>query len=417
MSILIKNCLVGNSRKDIYVEGKTISEISSQISVEADQKIDGKRLAALPSFANAHTHSAMTLFRGYADDMQLMPWLEQKIWPNEARLTEEMVYQGSRLACLEMIKSGTTFFNDMYWHFKGTFKAVKEMGIRSSVNGVFIDLFDPKKAEEQKKESKALFDEFHNSHERIQFSLGPHAIYTVSEESLLWIKEFSEKNDLQVHIHVSETEQEVKDCVKKNGLRPVEYLDKIGFLSERVVAAHCVWLNEKEAKIMAKHDAVIAHNPIANMKLAVGGVFPYSLYKKHGVRMALGTDGTASNNNLSMFDTMKTAALLQKFHQNDPTVLPASECFDLATRSGYACFGLDAGITEGKVADFMLVNTSDPVLSPSHNMVSDMVYAAHAGCVDTVICNGSVLMKNRQVSNEAEIVEEASAAAHELLSS
>lgn len=416
MSILIKNCLVDNKKVDIYIEENKISEISENISVEAEHKIKADNFAVIPSFINAHTHAAMTLFRGYADDMKLNEWLETKIWPNEAKLTKKLVYYGSKLACLEMIKSGITFFNDMYWHFSGTAKAVKETGIRASINAVFIDLFDKEKAKEQIKLNLKLYDKYKDYDKKIQFALGPHAIYTVSEESLLWAKDFSDKHNLQLHIHLSETEKEVKDCIEKNKLRPIEYLDKIGFLSEKVVACHAVWLNENEIKILAKHNVNVVNNPISNMKLAVNNVFPYKLYKKHGVSVCLGTDGAASNNNLSMFDTMKAAALIQKHHNNDPTVLPADECFKLATSNGFKCFNLDGGIIEeGKLADLLLVNLKVPELIPSHNLISDLVYAANASCVDTVICDGDIIMEGRKVKGEEKIIEDTKKAAHEFL--
>jgi len=413
MSILIKGCELKKKKTDIYIEDNLISEIG-KISIEAEHKIKGD-FAVVPSFINSHTHSAMTLFRGYADDMKLMNWLQNIIWPNEAKLTEELVFQGAKLACLEMIKSGTTFFNDMYWHFKGTARAVKETGIRASVNAVFIDVFS--KSEEQIKDNIKLYSKFKNYNPKMQFSLGPHAIYTVSEESLLWVKDFADKNNLQIHIHLSESKKEVKDCIKQHKLRPVEYLDKIGFLGKNVLAAHCVWVNEREVKILAKHKVNILHNPVANMKLAIGNVFPYTLFKKNKLNICLGTDGSSSNNNLSMFDTMKTACLLQKHHNNDPTVLPAKDCFKLATLNGYKCFNLDGGvIEEGKLADLNLVNLKSPELVPSHNLISDLVYSANASCVDTVICDGKILMKDRKVKNEDKIIDEAKKAAHEFLS-
>jgi len=413
MSILIKKALLNGKIQDIYVENNLISEIKDSINVEAEHKINAQSMAILPSFVNGHTHAAMTLFRGYADDMPLLPWLQEKIWPNEARLNEELIYQGSRLACLEMIKSGITFFNDMYWNFAATAKATNEFGMRAEISQAFIDFFDQEKAKEAIKLSQKVFGESKSFGPRVKFALGPHAIYTVSEESLLWCKDFAQKHNLQVHIHLSETEQEVKDCIAKHGLRPVEYLDKIGFLNKNVVAAHAVWLTEKEVEILGKRQTKVVHNPISNMKLSVCNVFPYDLFKKHKVEMCLGTDGTSSNNNLSMFDTMKIAALLQK-HHSGPTTLPANECFGLATNA--KCFNLNAGeIKEGKLADFNLINLKVPEMVPLHNLHSNIVYSANDSCVDTVVCDGKILMKNRKVENEEEVLDKVGQVAREFL--
>ncbi|MFQ6611051.1 MAG: amidohydrolase family protein, partial [Fidelibacterota bacterium] len=227
MSILIKNVELNGNIVDVLTEGSLIRKIDSTIDFTADVTIDGTHKAILPSFINAHTHSSMTHFRGFGDDMPLMEWLENNIWPNELRLTEDLVYHGARLACLEMIRSGITFFNDMYWYPRGVARAVKDLGMRAEVNAVFIDMGDPQKAMEQQVLNRELVEELKND-ELIHVGLGPHAVYTVSESSLQWIREFSEAHDLMVHIHLSETEQEVNDCRLEHGVSPVEYLHRIG---------------------------------------------------------------------------------------------------------------------------------------------------------------------------------------------
>jgi 5-methylthioadenosine/S-adenosylhomocysteine deaminase len=307
MSILIKNVLLNNKKTDIFIKGNKIEKIQENIFEKADTIIDGKNKAVIPSFINSHSHSAMTLFRGFADDIFLQEWLETKIWPKEAKLTEEDVYWGVKLACLEMIKSGTTFFNDMYWHPRGTAKAVEEMGIRTAVSSVFIDLFDGQKAKEQMQENQKLFQEIKKYSNRIMFALGPHSIYTVSKKSLKWIKQFADKNNLLIHIHLSETEKEVEDCIKQHGKRPVEYLDEMGFLGKNIIAAHVIWINDKEIDLLKKHNVKIVYNPTSNMKLS-SGVMPYEKMKKAGLKIALGTDGCASNNNLDMLEEMKFAS-------------------------------------------------------------------------------------------------------------
>ena len=299
MSILIKQVLVDGKERDIYIEGNVITAIndtrdSKRIVREADFVIEGKKKAAIPGLFNGHTHAAMTLLRGYADDMPLHEWLSTKIWPLEAQLTEEDVYWGTKLACLEMIKSGTTFFNDMYWFWDSSAKAVAESGIRAMLSAVFIDGFDEERAQEQRRHNETLYTKSEKLSDRIIFSLGPHAIYTVSKESLCWVKEFSEKNDLLIHIHLSETETEVEECKKRYGVRPVEFLDGIGFLSSRIIAGHCVNLSRIEIELLKKHDVKIVHNPVSNMKLA-SGTLPYDKLKKAGL-YAKSINGDAFSN-------------------------------------------------------------------------------------------------------------------------
>jgi len=408
MSILLKNVELGRSRKDIYIQDNIISEISKTINTEADHKLDCRNMAALPGLYNSHTHAAMTLFRGYADDMPLIEWLTKKIWPNEARLTEKEVYIGTRLACLEMIKSGTIFFNDMYWHLPGSFRAVSEMGIKAALSSVLIDNTGTSNTEEQKNKVKSEFSQFANKNKNIIFALGPHAPYTVSEELLIWCSEFAENNKLPIHIHLSETEKEVKDCISAKKMRPVEYLDNIGFLSSNVIAAHAVWLNEKEIDILAKNNVTVATNPVSNMKLAVGRGFDHSMMSQKGVNITLGTDGTASNNNLDIFEEMKFSALLHKFTSNNPAASTAQDIFRTATINSAKAFGINGGIIEeGKLADIILVDLKRPELVPSHNLISNIVYSANGSCVNTTICNGKILMHDRKVENEMEILESA----------
>ncbi|NQU98705.1 amidohydrolase [Candidatus Woesearchaeota archaeon] len=411
MSIIIKNVSLNHKKKDIYIEDNKIKEINDSINTEADHKIDGKNKAAIPSFVNAHTHAAMTLMRGYADDMNVMDWLQQKIWPLEEKMTEKDVYWGSKLACLEMIKSGTTFFNDMYWHFHGTARAVEETGIRAAISEVFIDLFDENKADENIKLNKKVYEEVKKYSDKVMFALGPHSMYTVSKKSLVWAKEFSDKNDVLIHIHTSESKKEVDDCLKQHKMRPIEYLEKIGVLGPRVLAAHSIWVNDKEIQLLKKYGVKIAHNPSSNMKLS-SGVLPYD--KMKGLCIALGTDGCASNNNLDMIEEMKFAALLQKA-QGNPTTMPAVEAFKMATINGAKAFKLNMGeIKEGKLADLLLINLKDINLTPAHHLISNLVYSANGSCVDTTICDGKVLMQNRKVKDEEEILEKASEVAKNL---
>ncbi len=416
MSILIKGVTLNGQRKDILIQGSIIQEVADSIELPADTRISGEGKAAIPSFINGHTHAAMTLLRGYADDMHLQEWLEKKIWVAEAHMTEQDIYCGARLACLEMIKTGTTFFNDMYWFWRGTARAVQEMGIRAAISAVFIDFFDKQKAKEQIQLNMRLFEESGKFGDRITFTLGPHAIYTVSEESLKWAFDFARANGLLIHIHLSETQKEVEDCIRAKGIRPTEYLEQIGFLGPNVIACHGVYLNHKEILLLKKHEVKVVHNPISNMKLAVGRAFPYERLKTAGITISLGTDGCSSNNNLDMLESMKFASLLQKYHHKNTTVLPAREAFQMATMNGAKAFGLNCGeIKEGTLADIALIDLQRPELTPHFDLYSDLAYSGNGACVDTLICDGKLLMVNRRVKDEETILEDARRCAFDLI--
>ncbi|MFH1511480.1 MAG: amidohydrolase [Candidatus Woesearchaeota archaeon] len=416
MSILIKNALLDGKNQDIYIEDNRITTIGSAIRQKAEHEIDGTNKAAIPSFFNGHTHAAMTLFRGWADDMPLQEWLETKIWQTEAKLTEQDVYIGARLACLEMIRSGTTFFNDMYLHWHGTARAARDMGIRAHISDVFFDFCDQKKAAGEIQKNREIFQDSKKYPDTVGFSLGPHAIYSVSKESLLWHKEFADENKLLIHMHLSETRKEVDDCIKQHGKRPAEYLEEIGFLGPNVIACHSVWLDKKEIAILANHKVKVAHNPTSNMKLSVGEAIRYKELRAAGVTVCLGTDGCASNNNLDMLEEMKIAALLQKHATNEPTAMAARETFEMATINGAKAFGIDAGeIAVGKLADLLLIDLKRPELVPHHDLISNLVYSANGYCVDTTICNGKIIMQNRKVEGEEKIMEEAERAAKKLM--
>jgi 5-methylthioadenosine/S-adenosylhomocysteine deaminase len=415
MSILIRNVLHEGRRTNVYVEGNIIADIGSK--VEADETINGDNFAILPGLVNTHTHAAMTLFRGYADDMELHEWLREKIWPLESKFVPEDIYWGTKLACLEMIRSGTTCFNDMYFHVDQQAKAVEESGIRGVLSEGFIDFIKPEMGEELINQSIELIRKVQSMNcSRITPALGPHAIYTVTESSLKRIKEISDEEELLVHFHLSETQEEVENCRKEHGKSPVGYLRDIGFLGPRLLAAHCVWLDKREIELLAEADVKVSHNPVSNMKLAVGGALPYNDMKDAGLNVSLGTDGTASNNNLDMFESMKFASLLQKFTLNDSTILPAEEVMRMATSNGAQALGIDTGAVQiGKLADLILVDLKSPSLNPNHNLISNLVYSASGSSVDTVICNGRILMRGGHVDGEDKVMEGAARAAQDLV--
>lgn len=416
MKILIKGALLNGKPTDIYIEGKYIKQIGEALDIPVDRVIDARRKAVIPGLINGHTHAAMTLFRGFGDDMPLMPWLEQKIWPNEAKLTREDIYWGAKLACLEMIKSGTTTFFDMYHKFQATADAVEEMGIRAVLSGVCFDHFQPEQAEKSKKYNIRLLSEAALYSDRVKYAIGPHAIYTVSGELLQWINDFSKDNNVLIHLHLAETEGEVENAIKQFGFSPVRYLYKLGLLSPRLVVAHGIYVDKDEIRMLADHGVKVVHNPASNMKLASGIHFKYKEMQEAGVLVGLGTDGCSSSNNLDMIEAMKLASLLGKAWRKDPEALPTEVVFRSATSDGADILGIKTGrIEEGFLADLCLIDLNMPAFTPNFNFISNLVYAANGSCVDTVVCNGKILMQDKKVPGEDEIMEKAARIAYDLI--
>lgn len=401
-TILIKKIKLNNSDKDILISGNRFERIADEISIAADIEIDGSGMAIIPPFYNGHCHSAMTLLRGYADDMLLDKWLNEYIWPFEAKMSAADIYAGSRLAILEMIKSGTVFFCDMYWDEEQTIRAAEEMDVRASIGVSMMDRLDHKTL----KRNFEFLAEEHNYSSRISLNVAPHAIYTVGKELLCKCRDAAEKNNLTLSMHLAETQKEIDDCLAENNTTPVRYLEKLGLLGENSVFAHVVHVDEDEAEILAKTKSVIVHNPASNMKLS-SGVLKMSLLQEKGCRVMLGTDGTSSNNNLCMLDEMKLAALLAKVSDR-PDLASADEIFEMATAKGAAYFNINAGkIEEGKLADALLINLKNERLVPNYNLISNLVYSADCSCIDTVICDGQIIMQNHKVKGEGEIIDEA----------
>lgn len=424
MRTLIKNVLLENQKVCILIKDNVFEKIfdvkslvcliGNKLTYKADEVfqkeivldkiIDAENKAILPAFYNLHCHAAMTLLRGYAEDMPLFDWL-QKIWQREAELKAEDIYHGSRLAIVEMIKSGTVFFADMYWHSEEVIKAVEEMGVRCDVGVTLMDRLSNKEIE---RDFDFIRQYNKDKHERISVSPAPHAIYTCSEKLYRQAYEIAKETDTFLQTHLAETKKEFDDCQKAhNGLSPLQWLDSIGVMDERTITAHCIYFTEKDAEIFSKRKSVAVHNPCSNMKLA-SGIFPMPLMKKYGCKVALGTDGTSSNNNLSMIEEMKMACLLGKVGFLNAEVVSAKEVFEMATRKGAEYYNILSGtIEEGKLADCILVNLDNERMQPLYNVIYNMVYSADSSCVDTVICNGKVLMQNHKIENEKEIIEKA----------
>ena len=417
MSILIKNVLYQDKLTDVLIEDNRIARIASGISAPAGAEVlDGTDKAIIPGFINTHTHASMTLFRGYGDDLPLMTWLEDYIWPVEAQMTAHDVYVGARLACLEMLRSGTTCFLDMYMHPLETAKAVEEMGLRAHLSYTLFDQGNAERAELDRKRSYEYFDRFKEFSDRITFTLGPHAIYTVSGEQLQFCHQFAVEHNVKIHLHLSETKGEIDECVRQHGLTPVRYLEKLGILSEHLVLAHVVWIDDEEMDLLAKYNVSVVHNPASNLKLASGYAFKYEEMKRRGIRIGIGTDGCSSSNNLDMVVAMKLASFLGKGWRFDSTACKADDIFASATSVGADILGIPAGrVEEGVLADVCLVDLNTPELVPLNSLTSNLVYATSgSSCVDTVIVDGRILMRDKYVPGQEAIIAEAREVARRL---
>ncbi len=403
--ILIKNSIIITQDKKrriikggaIFIEGEKIKEVGRSESVVkkygryAKKIIDGKnKKAVLPGLINSHTHSAMTLLRGYADDLPLKSWLEEKIWPAEAKMTGKDIYRGSDIAIMEMLDSGTTCFNDMYWEPEQTAKAGRKRGIRSFLGVVLLDF----QARGGKEHAVEFVKNFHDNG-TVKITCAPHSIYTVCKENLIWARDFAQKHGLHLHIHASETEGEVKECLQKNGLRPIQYLHNLGLLGPKTTLAHCVWLSGAEIKLLVKTGTSVVHCPTSNLKLA-SGIMPFGKLASSGVNIALGTDGACSNNTLDMFSEMKIAALIHKADEMDPAVASAQEILDTATINGAKALGLEkelGSLESGKYADVIVLDLDRPHLTPLNNVISHLVYSAKGSDVETTIVNGKIVSR------------------------
>jgi 5-methylthioadenosine/S-adenosylhomocysteine deaminase len=393
----------------VLIENDKISEISAEIPEnDVDKVIDGEGKIIMPSLVNTHTHISMSLFRGLADDLKLNEWLNDHIWPMEAELDGEISYFGALLSNIEMIKSGTTTFNDMYVFMEDVANATIESGIRGCLSAGMIDFGNEEKRKDEIKHTLNLIN-YCEDKDRIHAFIGPHSPITAAEELLIESRKIADKYNTKIHIHVSETKKEVDDILKAKNMRPFQYLDDIGFLNEDILAAHCVWLSDDEIDIIKKYNVNVSHNPSSNMKLA-SGISPVAKLLDNKISLSLGTDGSASNNNLDMFEEIKIASLLQKVDTLNPKVLNAEEAFKLITINGAKALGLESEIGSieiGKKADIILVDTLTPNLTPNTNsLISHLIYSANGSNVDTTICNGEILMENKKlkVLNEKDII-------------
>jgi Cytosine deaminase and related metal-dependent hydrolases len=403
---VLKNVFFDGAKRDILIVGNLFEKVTRPLELsdyDGAEIVDCSHFAIMPAFYNGHTHAAMSLLRGFADDMELGKWLREYIWPTEAKLTDADIRVGSRLAVLEMIKSGTVFFADMYWHREQTMRVVEEMGIRAAIGVTFAEsLMSP----EAWVNNIGFLKNHTGESERVQLVVMPHAIYTVGDKKTAELIELAHSEHYKIHTHLSETMTEIKECEEKYNCTPVVFWQRLGGLDENFSAAHCTHFTASDRKIFAESGATAILNPCSNMKLN-SGIPQIAEMLKDGMKLGLGTDGDSSNNNLDMQEEMKTMALLAKYLGTAET-LPAEDALKMATCNVAQFFGINAGrIAEGCLADCLLIDMNNERMVPCYNVYSNWVYSANSSAIDSVMCNGNFVMRGRHVDGEEEILRDA----------
>ncbi len=404
--LTINNKMESFRRGYIIIKNSEIIEIGSMDEFHANynkkidvkEEIDAKGDLVFPGFVNAHGHFAMTLFRGIADDLPLMKWLKEYIWPIEAKLQKQDCYVGTQLAAIEMIQGGTTTACDMYFNEDQSLKALEEIGFRGVLGHGMIDFGNEKKGKQEISETKKFIELVKNA-KLCSVIVSPHATNTCSDELLIAAKKLADENKLPLQIHLAETKDEVDEVKKKKNCTPTKHLNNLGFLCENLVAGHCVWLNAEDIKLLKEKNVKISHNPSSNLKLG-SGIFNYQVLAKSEITIALGTDGASSNNNLSMIEELRLASLLHKGVNTNPEILPASEAIRMATINGAKALGLENEIGSleiGKKADLVILNTRMSNVWPPHDPYSLIAYCANDSNVKTTIINGQIVLKDRQL--------------------
>lgn len=411
MNILINNGIIlpmtVSESNNLYfngyvgIEGEKIAFVSSDKNKASDFaashpdaiQIDSTGKIVMPGLINTHTHVAMALLRGISDDVPLMEWLEQHIWPIEGKMGYKEVFDGARLGILEMLMGGTTTFVDMYPYEEAVAEAAETAGIRALVSPCPMD-FRMDHFENDWKQVQKRF----SSSRLVSMWMGPHAIYTLSGEHLQRSISLSKELGVGSHVHLAETQTEQNNSMAQYGMSPTEYFEKAGLFTTKTLAAHCVVMSDHDIEILAKNGVSVAHNPQSNMKLA-SGIAPVKKMLDAGVNVSLGTDGASSNNDLDMWEEMRTASLLQKVSTLDPCAIPAYTALQMATVNGAKAIGREGElgvIAQGALADILLVDIEKPHLYPHTNLISELVYSTHSSDVDTVIVNGNIVVENRK---------------------
>ncbi|MBI5211910.1 MAG: amidohydrolase [Nitrospirae bacterium] len=401
----------------VAVKGEKIIDVGGSDAIlkkySSANVIEGKDRIVMPGLINTHTHAAMVYFRGLADDMPLKDWLEKHIWPAENRwLSPEFVFDATKLACLEMLRGGVTAYNDMYFFGESVAASTKEIGMRAVIGAGIVDF--PTKtgnsADEYIKNAEGFINDWKGD-DLITPCIAPHSAYACSSETLKKIKETAERLDVPLSIHLAETEWEVGEIISKYAKRPVEHLDAIGFLDKNVLAAHCVWVDDSEIEILARKNVGVSHCIESNLKLA-SGIAPVPKMLSSGIKVSFGTDGAASNNDLSVLSEMSTAAKVHKALAGNPTVIDAKTAVIMATKWGADALGLGGtvgSLEKGKLADIIAINFKKPHLAPMYDVYSHIVYSAMASDVETVMVNGRLIINGGRLvaGSEDDIINKA----------
>ena len=407
MSILIKNISYLDIEKekiidhaDIFIEASIIKKIGENLKVNADEILDGENKLLTPGFVNAHTHLGMSYFRNYADDLALMDWLQNEIWPIEAKLNAEDIYWSSMLSIIENIKSGVTTFCDMYYEMDRVGDAAIESGIRGVLTRGMTDVDG--KGEEKLQEFDALYNNYHNrSDGRIRVVPAPHAIYTCSTDFLKEISDNAKKlYDNIIHIHLSETLTEVENSKKEYGMTPIEYVNSLGLLDSQIIAAHCVHITDEEIELVKDKKFYPVYNSSSNLKLA-SGFTPVDKMLKNNIKMAMGTDGDSSNNNQDFVEEMHIGGIVNKAVTMNEKAVPAIEILKMATVNGAEALGFEnlGLIKEDYLADLTVFDLESNSFTPRNNLISALVYSANSSDVEAVICDGKFIMRDRKLVN------------------
>lgn len=417
-SVLFRGAhVLGLGPADVGVRDGRIDLVGAGREEDYDRVIPAENCALLPGFVNTHGHAAMTLLRSVADDLPLKQWLEEKIWPLEAKLNADRVYWGTMLAIAEMIRGGATTFTDMYFFEDAVARAAEETGIRAVLSRGLVAL-GPNFAQAMAETREFVRAWQGRGQGRITTMVGPHAPYTCPQPHLAEVLDLARELNLPLQIHLSETPGEVEDSYRQFGKSPVAVLEEAGMFELPVLAAHCVNLSEEDVDILARRDVRVAHNPNSNLKLG-SGIAPIPALLARGVTVGLGTDGAASNNNLDMLEEIRLAALIHKGMHNDPTLISAGQALEMATAMGArALFLEDVGaIRQGLKADLILLDLDKPHLTPRHDLEAHVVYSAQSSDVVLVMVDGRILLEDGQLTtiDEERVLFEAARSARELL--
>lgn len=384
---------------DIFIEGNLIKKIGNNLQIKASEVIDGNFLLMTPGFVNGHTHLGMSYFRNYADDLKLMDWLENEIWPIENKLTADDIYWSSLLSICENIKSGVTNFCDMYYEMDRVCDATIISGIRGTLTRGLTD--NDGKGKEKLKSVRELYNNYHNkANGRIKVVPAPHAIYTCSENFLREISDLSKDLDGIINIHLSETKGEVENSLKEHGMTPISYVNSLGLLDNHVIAAHCVHITDEEIALIKDKKFYPIYNPTSNLKLA-SGFTPVEKLLKNNIIMGIGTDGDSSNNSQNLLQDMHIGAIVNKAREMDEQAVKAIEILKMATINGQKALGISkAGlIKEDYLADLTIFSLKSSNFTPKNNLINALVYSATAEDVRDVLCDGKFVMRNRELVN------------------